>query len=114
CQDVRNTGTFKNSTHATSRNYSSTCSSGFYQYLCRSFFRPLVVRNSSMHYRHLNKILLRILNTLCNCFLHFFRFSEPMSHYTVFIPHYNKSRKTKCATSLCGFHHTVDSNDFLF
>src|SRR5690349_1484638 len=104
-----NTGTFKHSAHTTPRNDTGTGSGWFDQHLCCTLFRPLIMRNGSMHYRYLDEIFLCIFNTFCDRFLYFLGFSQSMTNHTVLIAHNDKGRKAECTTTLCSFHDAIDS-----
>src|SRR6185295_9121159 len=93
------TSTFQNSTHRTSGYYTGTMSSRFDQYFGSAFFSPLVMRNSTMHYRNLDQVLFRIFNSFGNSFLHFFCFSQTMSYNSITITNNYQCRETECTTT---------------
>src|SRR5690606_41808772 len=109
-----NSGAFQHCAHATSCKYSGTTGGRFNQYFCCSVFSHLVVRNSTVHNRNPDQVLFGILNTFGDGFLNFFSLTQSMAYYTIFISHYNKSRKTESTASFGSFHHAIDGYNSFF
>ena len=58
-----------------------------------------------------DQILLGIINTLLNCFGHFACFSESVSHCTLTIAYYYKSREAEGPATFGHLGHTLNTDD---
>src|SRR6478735_9321020 len=107
-QYVGDTGAFQHSTHRASGDNASTMCGRTDHHLSSAILSELLVRNSALHYRNLDEILLRIVNSLSDCFLYFLRFAQAMTYYAIAIAYNYECRKGECAAALCSFHYAVD------
>src|SRR5580698_7360579 len=84
-QYVRYPGALRNSTHRATGDYTGTMSSRFDQHLGSAFLGQLNVRNSAMHDRNLDQVLLGIFDPLRDRFLYFLSLSESMTYHAALV-----------------------------
>ncbi len=82
-------------------------------HLRSAFLCELLMWNGALHYWYADKILLSVVNTLRDGFLHFLSLTETMSYHASAIAYNYEGREGECAATLCCFHNTVDGHHFV-
>ena len=83
-------------------------SGGLDEHLGSAFLSQLIMRDRTMHDGNVYQVLLRIFNTLGNCFLHFLGLTQAMSDHTILVADYDQCGETECPAAFCRFYHAID------
>ncbi len=114
CNHILDTYALQYSTHSTTSLKTSTGSSGLEKNFGTTESHFNLVRNGTLQYRNLNKVLLGSLSTLGNCSGNLTSLSKAPTYNTIAITYNDDSSECKGATTFGNLGYSIDSNQAVF
>ena len=114
CNHILDTYTLQYSTHSTTSLKTSTGSSGLKKNFGTTESHFNLVRNGTLQYRNLNKVLLGSLSTLGNCSGNLTSLTKAPTDNTIAITYNDDSSECKGATTFGNLGYSIDSNQAVF